>query len=144
VISLTEDDFVKDHAEHNARWVVGLSDGSNAYYDDHRPNLEIHSSWQRLKDYCNQNNIYITSMYLQFRSHFENIEGGKDGYFFSKAVRGVLKQEEEKTYHFFLCGYIDNDKVKIYKYSVPELIVIDTFYREIEECEENLIWARKE
>ena len=144
MISQTEDSFISEQAEHNSRWVVTLSDGSSVYYDDYRPGLDQHSSWARLKTFCDQTGLHITSMYLQFRSHYENIPPNKEGYFFSKCVRGVLKQEEERTHHFFLCGYIEDGKVKILKYSVPELIVIDTFYREIQDCEENLIWERKE
>lgn len=144
MISFEEDEFINDQKEHSARWVVTLSDGRTVYYDDFRPNIEDHSSWSRLKSYCDQNSLHITSMYLQFRSHYESIEPNKKAYFFSKMARGVLVEEGQSTYLFFLVGFIDGDKVKIYKYSVPELIVVDIFYREIHDCEGNLIWEKKE
>lgn len=144
MISLNEDSFINDQKEHNARWVVQLSNDTNAYYDDCRPGIENHSSWSRLKEYCDKNKLYIKSMYLQFRSHYENIEPDKQAYFFSKMVRGVLVESTQKTYYYYLCGFVEEDKVKIFKYSVPELIIEDVFYREISECEENLIWQKKE
>lgn len=144
MISFEEDEFINDQKEHSARWVVTLSNGKEVYYDDFRPGLKDHSSWSRLKSYCDENNLHITSMYLQFRSHYESIEPNKDGYFFSKMARGVLVEEGQSTYLFFLVGFIEDNKVKIYKYSVPELIVVDLFYREIQDCEENLIWAKRE
>jgi hypothetical protein len=144
MISFEEDDYINEQKEHSARWVVELSDSSNVYYDDFRPGVEDHSSWSRLKAYCDQNNLHITSMYLQFRSHYESVEPNKEAYFFSKMARGVLVQEQQSTYLFFLVGFLEEGKVKIYKYSIPELIVVDIFYREIDECQENLIWAKKE
>lgn len=142
MISFNEDSFINELAEHNTRWVVTLSDGRTVYYDDGRPGLENHSAWARLKSYCDEHRLHVTSMYLQFRSHYENIEPNKEGYFFCKAVRGVMTQENDRTYQYFLCGFVEDNKVKITKYSVPELIVVDRFEREIKDCEEYLIWAK--
>lgn len=140
IVSNKEDSFILDNKEHTTRWVVKLSNGENIYYDDYRPDLEEHSSWLRLKKYCEINNFYIVSMYLQFRSHYENLESDKQGYYFSKVIKGSV----HRVSHYFLVGYLENETVHITKYSVPSLLVQEKFTRTKEECKDCLIWQKNE
>lgn len=141
-ISNIEDSFINDQKEHTTRWVVKLDNDEDVYFDDNRPGLNEHSSWSRLKQYCESNNRYIKNMYLQFRSHYENVEPNKEGYFFSKLVRGTF--HSKRTEYFYLVGYLENNTVYIKKYSVPALILRDEFTRTFEECKDLLIWQKKE
>lgn len=123
----------------NAIWKVILSNSQeiisdNLYIDDK-------SDWVRLKEYIQDNNLSISSMYICFRNHSIKIDEAKH-YFFRRMSLSRFGKIERKneTYSYFLVGSTnDKTKVNIKKYLVPELQCMEEEIRTLEENEESLI-----
>lgn len=118
MISTYQDDWLKETFEHQTRWIVELSDGTEVIQDDGRPS-EAEPAWLRLGEYCRDNNLFIKSMRLQFRSHIEHIGSDADGFFFSKSIGGGFGG---KNFHAYLTGTLRDGILKVVKWSVPELL----------------------
>lgn len=125
MICTTYNERLHDLWEHQPRWEVILDDGTKVYQDD-GPGL---SAWERLKKYCKLNNRSISSMKIGFRDNVISLPENKDGYFFRKMARGYFGGG---TSLFFLVGYIENDRTVVKKYRVPEMIMEEESYREID------------
>ena len=135
-----ENEETQDYAEGNTRWVVTLNDGTKVYSYDGR--ILPGSDWVRLKEYCNDMNRYITDMYIHFRSNTVSLPSNKDGYFFRRSVLGGFGME--KSEEFMLIGYIENDKVVVKKYRIPEMLFQYNEIREIDKCGDSLIRKQNE
>ena len=118
-ICTLEDQYSRDYAEGEARWVVHLNDGTTVYQDDRRPGY-IDSAWIRLYWHCLTYDLHIVKYYVQFRSNTLELPQNKEKYWFSRLARG--NWGNPKTRHFFLCGYIDNGEMLVEKIAVPELL----------------------
>lgn len=115
------DNWLQERMMGSTVWVVKLNDETIVYQDDDR-NYPGDSAWLRLKQYCEQNQKYIISMYLKFRSHVEHLPDNKEGYSFIKSLRGFYSSELQ--YHFYNCGYLHDDGSFIFeKWKVPELLM---------------------
>ena len=101
-------------------WTCTLSDGTQAYQDDGRPDIKPKSAWLRMKQYCEQNNLYIESIKVRNRSHAEDVGSGHDGYFFCKGAGALLFQD--LTVHTFNIGHIENGKLYVRTWRLPELV----------------------
>lgn len=119
MISTSKDDWLNDQFERFARWIVELSNGETAFQDDRRPGLAEPSGWKRLKEYCYQNNLFIKSMRLQFRSHVEHVDSEADGFFFCKSITSGLGAGITNSY---LTGTVRDAILTVRKWQVPELI----------------------
>lgn len=135
MLSFAEDDFLVERWENYTRWVVKLSNKQCVFQDDGRPGVYPESAWLRLKDYCSENDLWIVSMFLQFRSHVEHLPNNAAGYFFKKGVRGGGFDTKE----LFLTGIQYGSEVEITKWYVPELLVSSKEIRLAHECEKYLI-----
>lgn len=121
-----ENDYTRSFAEGTTRWVCQLNNGETIYQDGYTPN-----TWLRLKKYCEENFLYIISMYVHFRTHRIDLPENKEGYFFRQAAGMLLT--DTQTQQFYLVGYIENDKLHVIKYRVPELIKISKEVRSIDD-----------
>jgi hypothetical protein len=133
MIVFEESDREVEFREGNARWIATLSDGRTAY-DNNREDV---STWSELHDFCYANGIWITKLYAHFRSNYIHLPSGKEGYFFTRSVLGSL-MEGSNTYYFLL-GYIEDNVVKIQKYRIPEMILVETEERNPVGMERQLI-----
>lgn len=133
-ICTTDDDYTREHM----RWVVELSNGLTVYQDDGRPGCYPESAWIRLKKYLSETEESIENMYLQFRSHIESpLPKHADGYFFSHCVAGVSFSHE--TIRFYLVGALQNNKLIVQKWVVPEILLCETEERDIDKAGDCLI-----
>ncbi len=131
------DEFVRGEP----MWVVDLNTGERVY----REQIDGKSdSWLRLKEYLSKNpNQYITGLYFRFRDHWEEVGRDKDGFFFTN---GISCWYGGSPIPKFIGGYHENGKIKVKKYSVPELLK-----EEIEEereitdptVQDGLIWRNQ-
>lgn len=102
-----------EEIRHEPCWVVRLSDGITVYSKYGR------SSWLELKEYLRINtNKWIVGLSFRFRDHNVDIHSGADDYLFSYGADGYL---DGPTYKIYYGGYRVDDKVKVFKYMVPEL-----------------------
>lgn len=124
-ISTEIDQFIED--KDATLWICGLSNGMTVYQDDDRPD-HYRDSWSRLRVYCRNNNVYVTSMKFKFRSHTEEIGSISDrpnisGFFFIKAALfGINMKKTERRY---VGGYVEDGILKTKKFIVPELVLIE-------------------
>jgi hypothetical protein len=123
-----DDEFVRD----NMRWVVRLNNDELVYEDDGRPGEDPPSAWLRLGQYCRDNGLYITQMWLQFRSaRLEVKPANALGYFFAKSVFAVWG--EDQSYEAYVAGTLGADgKVRTTRWRVPELIELEQGTRVVE------------
>jgi len=148
MICTQEDSYIRDRFESQPRWIVTLNDGRKVYQDDDRPGLEP-SAWLRLQQYIYENavqtvcyrfnSVFITGMYLQFRSHIEHLPSNMDGYFFCKGMTAFMAGPTVGTYN---TGYLSGDKVIVTKWRIPELISIGDDIRDVEKCQKFLILSK--
>lgn len=138
MLSFEEDEYTLALKEGEGRWYVVLNNGQKVYQDDERPHTYPHSTWLRLQEYCRLNKLYITAMYLQFRSHTEAIEADADGYFFSKSAMSGFGMN--RTFNYFLIGTIKHNTLTVNSWKLPELIVNETEIRDINKSLENIIF----
>ena len=114
------DKYLTEFSEKNAIWFVTLSNGETVYQDDDRPNIEPSSAWLRLKTYCKENDVYITEMFLKYRSNIVKIGSNEQGYYFCKSVSGFLFSDE--TRHSYVVGTVRGNNVMVKSIKTPELI----------------------
>lgn len=133
-----DDDFVRD----KMRWVVTLNNKEIIYEDDDRPGQIESSSWKRLKAYCENNQLYIIEMWLQFRSNRVLIEPkNADGYYLIKSAFGVWGDTD--TFHAYIAGAIVDGQILTHHWKVPELVVLEKEIREVDKSSPSLIFRQK-
>ena len=135
----------REYEINEAMWVADLNTGERVY----RQQIDGQDdSWKRLKAYLSENpHQYITGLYFRFRDHWEEVAKNKDIVFFTNHVSCFYGGN---CMYGFTAGFLhENGKIKIIKYSIPELIVTGlpdgTFldeYREISDptIQAGLIW----
>lgn len=119
MICKERDDFIEFYFENNPAWWVVLNSGETVYQDDGRPGADG-PAWLRLKQYCLSNNLYIKDMNIGFRCNKHVLPSDKDGYYFSKGVRGGFGMP--KTHQLFYVGYVENDTLYVTTWKVPEML----------------------
>lgn len=119
MICTQNDDYVKNFRECNASWIVTLSSGLVIYQDDGRPGTN-ESAWERLYQHCQDTGDYITEMSFGFRSNKKRLPSNAEGYFFCKGVMGCFGNS--KTIQHFIVGTLNNDRLIVTKWKVPEML----------------------
>jgi|TARA_R110000824_G_scaffold118860_1_gene271274 hypothetical protein len=114
------DSYVNQYADSNPIWIATLSNGDTIYQDDGRPDIEPSSAWVRLRLYCKQNDVHIVNMQVRNRSHVEDIGADHDGYFFCKGAGALIFGD--MTLHTFNIGVLNEGKLKVRTWRLPELI----------------------
>lgn len=133
------DDFTSEYWLFSPRWICDLSNGETVFQDDDRPGEEPKSAWLRLRQYCQENNLSITHMRLEFRSNTQrSLPDDAEGYFFCKGC-GAFLFGGGTTLGFYLVGYLKGDKVIVHQYKSPEMILVSTEERLAADCEACLI-----
>jgi hypothetical protein len=124
-------------------WYATLNNKEVVVQNDFISGTEDFCSWRLLKEYCTKNKLYVTDLYIQFRSNRITLPPNKNGYFFIKGVLGSFGSDITKQ--LYSVGYIDkdwaeDDIVVVTKYMVPALIIHSEEERTLENCEKSLIW----
>ena len=136
MICTKEDHFLYERIMGETIWVATLNDNTIVYQDDYRPGAYPESAWLRLRQHCLDKNKYITNIYFKFRSHLEHIPSHKDGYLF---LKGALAGFGGPTLGYYIIGYIDNNKLYVDKYKVPELLKEYSEERNIDDYKDLII-----
>ena len=128
------DEYIED--KDVAIWMVDLSNGERIYEDDERDGPED-KAWLRLKKYCEENFLKITTVWIKFRSHTEKVmDNTGKGVFFRRGVLGSLAG----TTKYYLFGLVDTTGIHVWHWRVPELLLEEEDDRAIENCEATIIW----
>lgn len=134
-ISTVYDEYIAEYWEQKPRWEVILNNNIKVYQDDGRPGTNL-SSWERLRNYCYDNNLYITDMKIAFRSNTKSLPSNKNGYYFRKMAKAFLGGGFKEHY---IVGYEENNIILVEIYSVPELLLDFCETREIVKDDISLI-----
>ena len=129
---MNKDEFLKAYRTNkNAIWIrCKLTNGEEFNFDKHE-------DWRNLKQRCESENLYLSELYLQYRSHQEKIDiDDSKGIYVIKSVMGQMGGD---TKHYFTTGKVLNDKVEKKMWITPELIVDKEYDDEIENCFEEAI-----
>lgn len=119
------------------RWEAKLTNGEMVYDD-----LAIPIAWQRLKEYCEENNLGVCGLTIGFRDITVAMPHNKSGYFFRRMDRKNVLSEETKE--LFLPGYIEDNELIVKKYKMPEVELEETESRAIKDYLESIIWNEKQ
>ena len=129
---MNKDKFLEAYRTNkNAIWIrCKLTNGEEFNFDKHE-------DWRDLKQRCESEKLYLSELYLQYRSHQEKIDiDDSDGIYIVKSVMGQMGGD---TKHYFTTGKVLNDKVEKKMWITPELIVDKEYDDEIENCFEEAI-----
>ena len=131
------DEFMQIYAEGHPRWEVVLNNNERIYQDDGRADIKPQSAWLRLNNYCKENNLYIKEMTIMFRDNVFALPPNMDGYFFSKGARGMFGST--RTMQLFFVGTLQNGRLEVSCWKVPEMLKEWTEERNPSEAGECLI-----
>ena len=83
-----------------ATWlIVTLKDGTEYFIDSTE-------RWHELKRYCDNNEVFLSKLSIQFKSHRERVDiSDIDGIYFAKSIVGILGAESKQTYTISKCVY---------------------------------------
>lgn len=131
LICTEHDEFIHYYYENLPRWEVYLNNGLRVYQDDGRAGFNK-SAWERLKQYCQENNVGIDTFKIAFRDNVIGLPSNKSAYYFRNRVDCMLRSE--KQFRFFIVGYKDqmNPRVQCKIYSVPDLILRESEERDFD------------
>lgn len=133
------DDWIRDADQ--TIWIADLSNGLTAYRDDGRPE-HVYSAWSRLKQYCEEHDVYVKSLVLKFRSHVEKIPQS-EVYFMRNSLLGGFSKKGVRNDHSLLVGTLQEEVLVVQKWKVPELILTSTNERPIDEnALRSMIWKK--
>ncbi len=121
--------------EENPHWIARLSNGDIFYSDNEY--IDNKSDWERLKEYCIENNLKIVSFSFGFRSNVIYLPENKENYYFARRIKtgfGVVTEQ-----HSFVVGYKDKGEIKISIYQMPEVILLEEERRKIKQDDPFLI-----
>jgi|TARA_R100001163_G_scaffold61502_1_gene51554 hypothetical protein len=119
-VSKELDTYISIYSDSNPIWIATLSNDEVIYQDDGRPDVEPASAWLRMKQYCEENDLHITNMKVRNRSHIEDAGSNYDGYFFCKGAGALMFGDF--TVHTFNIGVLENGKLRVRTWRLPELI----------------------
>jgi len=130
-----KDKFLKE----KTIWVAKLSDGTTVYQDDDRPGLVQPSSWLRMKEYVDENGLYIEELSIKFRSHVEKVRSG-EYYHFSKAIACMIGEDYE---NYFIFSTLKAGKLTRVWYMIPHILITNkTVTEELKKYKPNMIKGR--
>jgi|TARA_R100000084_G_C4595144_1_gene120358 uncharacterized protein (UPF0216 family) len=115
-----------------ATWlIVTLKDGTEYFIDSTE-------RWHELKRYCDNNEVFLSKLSIQFKSHRERVDiSDIDGIYFAKSIVGILGAESKQTYTI---GKLKDGVVHKTLWLIPELIIEREYCDDESDCfEESII-----
>ncbi len=100
-------------------WVASLNNGETIYQDDMLPGND--SAWVRMREYCQENVLYLVDLELRFRHFVKKQPSNAEGYFFCKSLLGAMFSSHLLNY--YSVGYVKDGKIWSQKWKVPELVL---------------------
>ena len=115
--------------------IVTVKDGTEYFIDSTQ-------RWHELKRYCDNNNVFINKLSIQFKSHRERIDiKDIDGIYFVKSVIGMLGAESKQTYTI---GKLKDGIVHKTMWLIPELIIEREYDDRESDCfQESIIYDKE-
>jgi hypothetical protein len=100
----------------SAVWIRGkLSNDEEFAFDDTK-------KWRAYKSYCEDNKLFFTKLYLQFKSHQEEIDlKGVEGVYIGRAIRGQMGSSNNT--HYYVVAAVRGKKMYKKWWITPELLV---------------------
>jgi hypothetical protein len=107
-------------------WIrVTLSNGADVYLPEHK-------DWLKLKIYCEENKLGITSVGLQYRSHSVGVDtSDADGVYLVRSLVGVMGENSRNT---ITIGKLYGTDVHKTLWITPELIEETKEITNVDEC----------
>lgn len=112
-------------------WIRVILSNNQEYY------LKDYKQWFDIKDICKSNNLNVSKIGLQYRSHSIEVDtDNTDGVYLVRSLIGVMG---ETTRNSFTIGKLIGNKVKKQIWITPELIEESMDEDKIEDCFEEAI-----
>lgn len=111
-------------------WVAELSNGQHAFQSNDP------KGWLHLKQYCDEHNLGLNWIELQFRSHIERIQGA-EAYYIAQTVSGDIFSDN--MFGGYNVGALIDGALCVDTWRSPELIIVDQNKRDPEQYKHLLI-----
>ena len=130
---MNNEEFLKSYTHNKyATWIrCKLTNGEEFNYDKFE-------GWRKIKDKCDKENLFLSELYLQFRSHKAtiDIDNGVDGVYLIRSLLGAIGSDSKE---YYTVGLVKGNSVSKKMWITPELVLDKEYEDEIENCFEEAI-----
>jgi len=103
--------------------------------------FRVAKTWTSLKSICENKNLSVESIDLQFKSHVENVHSRSQDVEAVYLVRSIMGQIGTSSRDYYTVGKLIKGVVHKSMWLTPEIIVDQTYEDELENCfEEAMIY----
>ena len=101
-------------------------------------NYDKFEGWRAIKDKCDKENLFLSELYLQYRSHKATIDISEavDGVYLIRSLLGAIGSDSKE---YYTVGLVKGDSVSKKMWITPELVLDKEYEDEIENCFEEAI-----
>ena len=101
-------------------------------------NYDKFEGWRKIKDKCDKESIFLSELYLQYRSHKATIDisEGVDGVYLIRSMLGAIGGESKE---YYTVGLVKGESVSKKMWVTPELVLDKEYEDEVENCFEEAI-----
>ncbi len=101
-------------------------------------NYDKFEGWRAIKDKCDKENLFLSELYLQYRSHTATIDISEDvdGVYLIRSLLGAIGSDSKE---YYTVGLVKGDNVSKKMWITPELVLDKEYEDEIENCFEEAI-----
>lgn len=101
-------------------------------------NYDKFEGWRAIKDKCDKENLFLSELYLQYRSHKATIDISQDvdGVYLIRSLLGAIGSDSKE---YYTVGLVKGDNVSKKMWITPELVLDKEYEDEIENCFEEAI-----
>lgn len=101
-------------------------------------NYDKFEGWRAIKDKCDKENLFLSELYLQYRSHKATIDISQDvdGVYLIRSLLGAIGSDSKE---YYTVGLVKGDNVSKKMWITPELVLDKEYEDEVENCFEEAI-----
>lgn len=101
-------------------------------------NYDKFEGWRAIKDKCDKENLFLSELYLQYRSHKATIDISQDvdGVYLIRSLLGAIGSDSKE---YYTVGLVKGDSVSKKMWITPELVLDKEYEDEVENCFEEAI-----
>ena len=101
-------------------------------------NYDKFEGWRQLKAKCDKEDLFLSELYLQYRSHKATIDISEavDGVYLIRSLLGALGSDSKE---YYTVGLVKGSNVSKKMWITPELVLDKEYEDEIENCFEEAI-----
>lgn len=125
----------------NAHWEAILSNGETIYQTDIEGE-EKESDWVKLKEYVEENDLYIVELFFCYRNKRELVGKDQEAYFFCKSIMSHMNANS--SLYYYQLGTVSGDTIRYKKWQVPGWMMVEDGEKSTEKYGDYIINGKKQ